>query len=85
MSQEITSMQPEFEFCAVTVQIEQEDPETGKIKKVKEEYLVDGRNVTEVEKKVKDWMDGTMYSWKIIKCQTSKVMAVYCIWIGCHL
>ena len=33
--------------------------------------------VTEVEKKVKDWMDGTMYDWKIIKCQTSKVIAVY--------
>lgn len=77
MSQEITSMQPEFDFYSVTVQIEQDDPETGKTKKIKEDHLVDGRNVTEVEKKVKDWMDGTMYDWKIIKCQTSKVIAVY--------
>lgn len=78
MSQEeITSMQPEFEFYSVTVQIDQEDPETGKPKKVKEEHLVDGRNVTEVEKKVKDWMNGTMYDWKIIKCSTSKCIAVY--------
>ena len=54
-------MQPEFEFYSVTVQIDQEDPETGKLKKIKEDHLVDGRNVTEVEKKVKDWMEGTMY------------------------
>lgn len=70
-------MQPEFDFYSVTVQIEQDDPETGKTKKIKEDHLVDGRNVTEVEKKVKDWMDGTMYDWKIIKCHTSKVIAVY--------
>ena len=42
-----------------------------------EEHLVDGRNVTEVEKKVKDWMEGTMYDWTIIKCSTSKCIAVY--------
>ena len=74
---EITSMQPEYEFYSVTVEIQSEDPETGKIKKIKEDHLVDGRNVTEVENKVKEWMEGTMYEWKITKCQTSKVIAVY--------
>lgn len=64
-------------FYSVTVEIQEEDMDTGKIKKVKEEHLVDGSNVTEVEKKVKDQMDGTMSEWKIVKCQTSKISVVY--------
>jgi cobalamin biosynthesis Co2+ chelatase CbiK len=47
------------------------------IKKVKEEYLVDARNPTEVDAKVKEWMDGTMYDWKITKIAESKTIAVY--------
>ena len=77
MANNITSMEPEFKFHTATVEIEQEDGETGKIKKIKEEYLVDARNPTEVETKVKDWMDGTMYEWHITKIQVSKINAVY--------
>ena len=77
MAEKMTSMQPEFKFYSVTVQIDQEDPETAKIKKVKEEYLVDARNPTEGDAKVKEWMDGTMYDWKITKIAESKTIAVY--------
>lgn len=71
------TLTPQYEFYSVVVEIQEEDPETGKIKKVKEEQLVDGRNVTEVESKVKKYMDGTMSEWKITKCQTSKIGVVY--------
>ena len=71
------TLTPQYEFYAVTVELQEEDPETGKIKKTKEEQLVDGRNVTEVESKVKKYMDGTMSEWKITKCQTSKIGVVY--------
>lgn len=71
------TLTPQYEFYSVTVELQEEDPETGKIKKTKEEQLVDGRNVTEVESKVKAYMEGTMCEWKIIKCQTSKISVVY--------
>ena len=71
------TLTPQYEFYSVTVELQEEDPETGKIKKTKEEQLVDGRNVTEVESKVKAYMEGTMCEWKIIKCQTSKIGVVY--------
>ena len=71
------TLTPQYEFYSVTVELQEEDPESGKIKKTKEEQLVDGRNVTEVESKVKAYMEGTMCEWKIIKCQTSKIGVVY--------
>ena len=71
------TLTPQYEFYSVTVELQEEDPETGQIKKTKEEQLVDGRNVTEVESKVKAYMEGTMCEWKIIKCQTSKIGVVY--------
>ena len=63
-------------FYSVTIEIEEED-DNGKIKKVKEEHLVDGRNVTDVESKVQEQMEETMAQWKITKCQTSKIILVY--------
>ena len=77
MEDNSVTLTPQYEFYAVTVELQEEDPETGKIKKTKEEQLVDGRNVTEVESKVKAYMEGTMCEWKIIKCQTSKIGVVY--------
>ena len=74
---EIDNITPQYEFYSVTVEIQEEDPETGKIKKTKKEHLVDGRNCTEVENKVKVYMEGTMNEWKITKCQTSKISVVY--------
>ena len=64
-------------FYSVTIEIQEEDMDTGKIKKVKEEHLVDGSNVTEVENKVKEQMERTISEWKILKVQTSKISVVY--------
>jgi hypothetical protein len=76
MEENIT-IEPKYGFYSVTVEVETEDSETGKIKKVKEEHLVDGRSCTEVEQKVKKEMEGTLGEWKIVKCQTSKITIVY--------
>ncbi len=59
----------------MTVEIKEED-ENGKIKKIKEEHLVDGR-FNDVKTKVEEYMKGTMAEWKIVKCQTSKIIVVY--------
>lgn len=74
---EAVTLTPQYGFFSVTVEILEDDPETGKIKKVKEEHLVDGRNCTEVEHKVKKEMEGVASDWKIVKCQTSKISVVY--------
>ena len=74
---EAVTITPQYGFFSVTVEILEDDPETGKIKKVKEEHLVDGRNCTEVEHKVKKEMEGVASDWKIVKCQTSKISVVY--------
>ena len=74
---EAVTLTPQYGFFSVTVEILEDDPETGKIKKVKEEHLVDGRNCTEVEHKVKKDMEGVASDWKIVKCQTSKISVVY--------
>lgn len=77
LSDDSVTLTPQYGFFAVTVEIEEEDSETGKIKKTKEEHLVDGKNVTDVESKVAKEMDGVISPWKIVKCQTSKIIAVY--------
>ena len=74
---EAVTLTPQYGFFSVTVEILEDDPETGKIKKVKEEHLVDGRNCTEVENKVKKEMEGVASDWKIVKCQTSNISVVY--------
>ena len=74
---EAVTLTPQYGFFSVTVEMLEDDPETGKIKKVKEEHLVDGRNCTEVEHKVKKEMEGVASDWKIVKCQTSKISVVY--------
>ena len=74
---EAVTLTPQYGFFSVTVEILEDDTENGKIKKVKEEHLVDGRNCTEVEHKVKKEMEGVASDWKIVKCQTSKISVVY--------
>lgn len=64
-------------FYNVQVEILTEDPETGKVKKQREEHLVDGRDATEVEQKVKAEMGIAMGDWKITKLALSKISLVY--------
>ncbi len=74
---EMKTIEPEFEFWAVTIVEEVEDSETGKVKKQKTQYLVDAVNATDVDKKVNEYMNGTMWDWKIISIQKSKFSAVF--------
>jgi len=74
---EIEVIEPQYGFWEVCVEIATEDSETGKIKKVKEIHLVDGVNCSDVEAKVAQEMEGTMWEWKICSAKCSKINCVY--------
>jgi hypothetical protein len=76
MAEELSIKEPQYTFYQVTVEIEM-DTEKGGTKKVKETHLVDAVNPTEVEKKVAEVMDGTMYDWRISSMTISKIGVVY--------
>lgn len=63
-------------FYVVTVAVETEDAK-GKIKKVKEQHLVDAKDPQDVQMKVIKMMDGTMFDWDIVSIQLSKISVVY--------
>ena len=67
---EMKLIEPEYEFWTVTIEEHIEDSETGKVKKQKTQYLVDAVNATDVDKKVNEYMNGTMWDWKIISIQS---------------
>ena len=70
-------MEPQYGFWETVVEVSQEDPETGKVKKVKEVHLIDGSDPTDVQKKCMDAMKGTMWDWSIQSCNKSKVNLIY--------
>ncbi len=70
-------MEPQHGFWETVVEVSQEDPETGKVKKVKEVHLIDGSDPTDVQKKCMDAMKGTMWDWSIQSCKKSKVNLIY--------
>lgn len=74
---ETTFITPQNKFWTVTVEIKEQDPETEKWKKTKEEHLIDARSATEAENKLKSYMEGTMAEWKPVKFQESKTVVVY--------
>ena len=78
MNDELTIMQPSQgnKFYMCTVQIEGET-ESGKPKKFKEIHIVDGATLQHVEQKVTAQMSGTMFPWKIIKCNETNINFVY--------
>jgi len=49
------------------------DENTGKIKKIREEKLVMGYNVTDVEAKVTKKYQGFPHDWRITACVESKI------------
>ena len=73
----VKKMNPQHAFYQVAVVVEMEDPETGKIKKMKELHLVDGASPTDVETKVAHEMEGTMWEWEIVAMTKSKIQVVY--------
>ena len=64
-------------FYTVALEILTEDEASGKVKKAKEEHLVEGHDCTEVEEKVRKEMAGTMGDWKITNLKVSKILCVY--------
>lgn len=68
---------PEHKFYVVQVVVNTEDPETGKVKKIKEEHLVDAVSPTDIETKVAKEMEGTMWEWSIESIKASKIQVVY--------
>jgi hypothetical protein len=49
------------------------DEHSGKIKKIREEKLVKGFNVTDVEAKVTKAFEGFTHDWRISACVESKI------------
>ena len=70
-------IEPQYGFWEVCVLVNEEDSETGKVKKVKEVHLVDARDPQEVQTKVLEEMKGTMWDWNIESCKKSKINYVY--------
>jgi hypothetical protein len=53
------------------------DENSGKIKKIREEKLVRGYNVTDVEAKVTDKFKGFQHDWRITSVAESKIDEVF--------
>jgi hypothetical protein len=52
------------------------DDNTGKIKKIREEKLVRGFSVTDVEAKITKVYEGFSYAWRITSVSETKIDAV---------
>ena len=64
-------------YFVAKIQYELPDDTTGKIKKIREEKLVKGINVTDVEAKVTAKFSGFPHDWRITACSESKIDEVY--------
>ena len=75
--EDVKKMRPEHGFYQVTVVVEVEDQDSGKVKKQKEIRLVDGVSPSDIEQKVAKEMEGTMWDWEIVAMTRSKIQVVY--------
>ena len=63
----------EEKFFVAKVQYDLPDETSGKIKKIREEKLVKGFSVTDVEAKVKEKYQGFTHDWRITSVSESKI------------
>ena len=63
----------EEKFFVAKVQYDLPDETTGKIKKIREEKLVNGYSVTDVEAKVTKKYEGFTHEWRITAVSESKI------------
>ena len=70
-------MIPKDRFYQVTIKIEVEDENTGKLKKCKEIHLVDAKDTNEVASKVYKEMQFRLEDWEIVSMSISKIGCVY--------
>jgi hypothetical protein len=64
-------------YFVAKIQYDLPDENSGKIKKVREEKLVKGYSVTDVEAKVTAKFQGFTYDWRITSVSESKIDEVF--------
>jgi hypothetical protein len=64
-------------YFVAKIQYDLVDSDTGKIKKIREEKLVRGFSVTDVEAKVTKKFEGFTNDWRITSVSESKIDEVY--------
>ena len=64
-------------YFVAKIQYDLIDENTGKIKKVREEKLVKGYSVTDVESKVTEKFKGFQHDWRITAVSESKIDEVF--------
>ena len=64
-------------YFIAKVQYDLIDENSGKIKKIREEKLVKGYSVTDVEAKVTDKFKGFQHDWRITAVSESKIDEVF--------
>jgi|TARA_B110000503_G_C7173291_1_gene425564 hypothetical protein len=67
----------EEKYFVAKIQYDLPDDNSGKIKKIREEKLVKGFNVTDVEAKVTKKFEGFPNEWRITACAESKIDEVF--------
>jgi len=63
----------EEKYFVAKIQYDLPDDKTGKIKKIREEKLVEGYSVTDVEAKVTKKYEGFVHEWRITSVSESKI------------
>lgn len=63
----------EEKYFVAKIQYDLPDEKTGKIKKIREEKLVEGYSVTDVEAKVTKKYEGFSHEWRITSVSESKI------------
>ena len=69
-------MRKTYYWYAVTVQIDTVDENSGKIKKIKENYLVKAVSVTDAETQVHQQKKGYIFDWRILNISESKFIEI---------
>ena len=69
-------MENTFTWYNATVEFLTEDEQTGKIKKIKEEYLVKAVSPTDVEIQITKELNGTQSEYSIYGLKKSKIVKI---------
>lgn len=64
-------------YFVAKLQYDLPDENSGRVKKIREEKLVRGYNVTDVESKVTERFKDFTYEWRITACVESKIDEVF--------
>lgn len=76
ISEEDNMIFPRHSFYTGTVDIEMNVDDKGKIKKSKETYLVDAKDISDAEKKLIEQLGTINGDWEIVNIAKSKIVGV---------